>query len=195
MAKVCGRCETPKEESEFFKNIRKPDGLDIYCKSCDYLRRQKYRRLSEQERLQKKIVAVQKKKEKAKEYREKNRLSCIAASKSWYEKNKEICKLKNKQYKLNNKEKSAASSSARRFKIKGASLNLGKHYKAEIEGLYFFAKLFGGHVDHIVPLNNKNVCGLHVPWNMEIISPTENMSKQGKFDIQAYPKQGIIAFG
>jgi hypothetical protein len=195
MAKVCGRCHTSKAESEFFKNIRKPDGLDIYCKSCDYVRRQKYRRLTDQDRLQKKIAAVQKKREKSKEYREKNQDYCIAATKSWYEKNKEVCKVKNKEYKINNREKSAAAASARRLKIKGASISLSKPYKVEIEGLYLFAKLFGGHVDHIVPLNNKNVCGLHVPWNMEIISPIENMSKQGKFDVYSYPKQGVVAFG
>jgi hypothetical protein len=195
MAKTCNKCGQSKKESEFFKDSTKPDGYHIYCKSCDYIRKQKYRRLSWQDRLDKKISAVKKKKENSKEYRTQNRESCIAATKSWYEKNKEHCKLRDRNYRVKNKDKLAAAASLRRAKIKGAGLNLSKPYKVEIEGLYLFAKVFGGHVDHIVPLNNNIVCGLHVPWNMQVISPTENMSKQGKFDVEKYPEQGIIAFG
>lgn len=84
-----------------------------------------------------------------------------------------------------NKGKRVAIIAARRMQIKKATPPwLTDEQKARIREFYLEAARREGewHVDHIYPINGKNSCGLHVPWNLQILSGDDNRRKGNKVD-------------
>ena len=81
-----------------------------------------------------------------------------------------------------NKPNYFARAASRRVNVKQATPLWAD--KEQIAEIYLIASKLNGfftkpvvHVDHIVPLNSKLVCGLHTPANLEIISAKANLSK------------------
>lgn len=58
---------------------------------------------------------------------------------------------------------------------------ISKKYNKELIDIYYKCPT-GFQVDHIVPINGENVCGLHVPWNLQYLSVQDNITKSNKFD-------------
>ena len=90
-------------------------------------------------------------------------------------------------WKENNKVQVRADTKARRRKHREATPAwLSRKQKSEIRQLYQIAitmtQTTGEQyvVDHIIPLRSETVCGLHVPWNLRVITREENLKKSNK---------------
>jgi hypothetical protein len=125
------------------------------------------------------------------------------AGKKYYENNKEVVKLRalsrkpediikyRKTWKAANPELVMANSKHRRSKHKQATPKwLTQEHKAQIKQFYLDAMLVSKvtgvpyAVDHIVPLRGELVSGLHVPWNVAVITREENSKKSNKINLQ-----------
>jgi hypothetical protein len=130
---------------------------------------------------------------KSKIYYYKNKKHRLALHKKWRDKNKEQIKKQQKLYAINNKEKIRHKIALRRSnKLKATPkfANLNK-----IKEIYKNCPK-GYEVDHIIPLQGKTVCGLHVEWNLQYLPMKINRSKGNKlidfFAVQHYmPKMAI----
>ncbi len=107
--------------------------------------------------------------------------------KEYNEKNREKIREKSKQHYLANPDYYQVKSRIRQeCQIEATPKWLTKEQKAAISMVYHEArrlsKLTGlKHVvDHIWPLNGKTSCGLHVPWNLQVLPEFDNLSKGRK---------------
>lgn len=160
--KKCKKCHENKEITEFTKLSKNKDGLYNICRVC---KNKKERELYHKN--------LEKQKERKLKNYHRNKDKYIKKKK---ESDKILYESKKVYYTYNSIKRYAK-------KIK-ATPKWANHSK--IKTLYEKAKWLESltglkyHVDHIVPLQGKNVCGLHCWNNLQILEASLNLSKRNK---------------
>jgi len=164
--KSCYCCGETKDVSLFNKNKSKQDGLATECKQC--------------------------KRQYDKKYYKKNEQALKDSAAVWYKENAEklrpMMRITSKKWAQENKDKRCRTEAHRRAsKMLATPSWLSEQDKKDIATEYalstWCSNVMGTayHVDHIVPLKGKQVCGLHVPWNLQVIPAEQNISKGNRY--------------
>lgn len=167
--KLCKTCNEVKDLELFPKQTSRPDGRLSQCKSCASIRN------AERYALKKESI-----KASAKQYREKLRLEDEAGFRA-----------RIKRYNQQKRKTDLGSLNAFRVlsvckRLNNAPSWLTDEQKKLIATYYREANRLtkelgvAYHVDHIIPLRSKVVCGLHVPWNLQILTGSDNRKKSNK---------------
>lgn len=178
MTKPCTKCGEVKELSDYRKRADSKDGHSHICKKCLSIDGYRYRKDPEVKKRLKKL---------GKEYYKKNKKVLLKKMQDYYINNKESCNKNSYKYAKRNKHKKNMLKMSR---LRATPKWLTKDQKKEILSFYAESQLkkettgIDYNVDHIVPLNGKNVCGLHVPWNLRVIEASKNKRKSNKLIIE-----------
>jgi hypothetical protein len=173
--KLCVKCNSNTSL------ITKYGKYESYCKECkSIVKKEWYQKNKESE------IA------KAKEYHhatyKEKREHKIQKATEWVKNNPEQYKVNAKKCYENTKSRKMAYAGMKRALLRNAVPSWFDSVRQSIDGIYAMRDwmnltMFGikYEVDHIIPLTNKFVCGLHVPNNLQIITQYNNRSKQNKF--------------
>ena len=134
--------------------------------------------------------------EKCRAFRLENREHCLKLRRENYAKHRQRERDRLRQWKLSNPEKIGGwekkntekvrltkriAQNARRASQLTASPKWLTHtQQIEIKSIYAEAARVKLVVDHIIPLKSRIVCGLHVPWNLQLLSKSDNSIKSNK---------------
>ena len=192
MQQQCNRCLVTKPVTEFI--VRRETGNRRKdCKTCCNKRTAAYVETHREKVLAQKRGHYRKNSERiirqAKEYRDNNRDKVYsekyyARKVKYRDENRGACNARIKNWKVRNPGKVASYGRAR-FAQKRNAVPRWANQKV-IERIYAesdrVTKETGirHHVDHIVPLKSKTVCGLHCEQNMRVIPAVSNLSKNNR---------------
>ena len=184
---ICSKCKIDKEESLFPKDKTRKSGYKSFCKNCCSESRKSRSGDRTTSEYNKKYWIKNKNELSIRYYTRNYREAQLSR---YYLKKDEILEKQKSYLKTpQGRFKSCSKEAKRRArKLQATPPWLTKEHLAQIDYLYWLSndlQITSGqkyHVDHIVPLQGKKVCGLHVPWNLQILPAKNNLSKGNKHE-------------
>ena len=170
--KTCTKCGVEKPLDKFHFRCKRDNIRHAKCSDCVRESNRKWRSDNREKEV-----------ERHRKWRSENREKSRECHRKWYAANKEKSNALGAKY--------AAA------KIHRTPKWLTKEHYKQMEDMYIKAHWLPEqtgvkyNVDHIIPLQGDNVSGLHVPWNLQVITAAENFSKGNKFDGMNIPCLGI----
>lgn len=162
--KKCSKCHEQKSLDEFGKDPRKKSGLTAQCRKCKNIYAKSYWAIN---------------KGKFKESQAKRR----ELYREWH-------KEYSRKWLQNNLERHSARERKRNACVKRATpIWLEKEQIKFMKSMYLNARILSKYfqaqceVDHIIPIQSKLVSGLHVPWNLQIVTKEYNQRKSTNTEV------------
>jgi hypothetical protein len=181
--KVCSKCKEHRPFEDFYKNKTAKDGLQSYCKPCKKADSKKYREETGYD-AKYYLENAERQKERSRQYRLDNPEYHKKYNSEYYSKHSETLKVKSSKWAKENRAKANANKA--KYKADKRRATPSWSNPEDISAMYLLAKkindLTGSNlqVDHIIPLRGKNVCGLHVVENLQLLAAPLNLSKSNK---------------
>lgn len=171
--RLCKKCGVTKPLLDFKPNKGCKEGYEHTCLVCFRLRQRKWEESNKDRHRANQL-----------RWRAQNMDQYKARKAAWYEKNKEVVCDKARQFAKDNPAWKRSATAKRRAQKKQAIPGWADLKK--IRSIYKEATRLGLVVDHIIPLQNDLVCGLHVENNLQLLTASENSIKSNKFDPLTY---------
>ena len=170
--KICTKCGVEKPLDKFYFRCKRGNARRSRCSDCMNAQDRKYHADNREKQL-----------ERYRKWRSENREKDRESTRKWGEANKD--------------KRNAREAKRRAAKLQRTPKWLTKEHYKQMADMYTKAQWLTEqtgvkyNVDHIIPLQGDNVSGLHVPWNLQVITAAENFSKGSKFDGMNIPCLGI----